>query len=86
MANQQWRNCRWCNGSYIDGNGKFKNLCSLKCQTQFYREYPNQMKADYDQELWDEKERKRKENEFYMWVFFILVGLGIYTIYHSITN
>lgn len=85
MANQQWYNCRWCNSSYTNG-GKYKNLCSLKCQTQFYREYPGQLKADREQDERDEAERKRKENEFYMWVFFILVGLGIYTIYHSITN
>ena len=49
MANIQYGSCRWCGREYRGGTGEWYGLCSKKCQTQFYREYPNQAKADLEQ-------------------------------------
>ena len=83
MADQQWRRCRWCNSSYILGTGEWKSLCSKKCQTQFYREYPGQAKADHEQDERDEAERKRQNEAFWSWFKIIVGGLILWGIIAS---
>lgn len=77
MANIQYFNCRWCGREYRGGAGEWYHLCSKKCQTQFYREYPNQAKADLEQNIRDKEKSKRENVNATVWLI-IIIGLFVY--------
>lgn len=66
-----YRKCRWCGRSYVSHQGEYKNLCTQKCQHEFYQLYPGQRQADREQDA-------KETAAFWKWFKIIVGGLILF--------
>jgi hypothetical protein len=82
MSDTYYR-CKWCPNSYKSGTGYNFDLCSKKCQHQYYQAYPDQWKIDWEKEEARQKKNKEDSERFWSWFWVIFLALCVYLYAYS---